>query len=141
MDKKIIAGIAGLISIASGAFYGGMSYGKSSATTPTRGQFAVAQNGRQAGMSARGAGTVFGEIIARDETSITVKMPDGSTKIVLVSASAQVGKSVAGSATDLVAGVTVMVTGSANSDGSVTAESVQIRPAGSPPFGGMRKNQ
>lgn len=71
-----------------------------------------------------------GEILSNDGTSITIKMADGSTKIVLVSPSTQVMKMAAGSLSDLSTGTNVSVVGSANSDGSVTATSVQIRPAG-----------
>ena len=69
-------------------------------------------------------------------------MQDGSTKIVLVGSSIEITKSAAGSVEDLATGINVTVVGTANSDGSVTAESVQIRPAGAVPFGGpARTNQ
>src|SRR3989344_2798415 len=143
MNTKIIVGVVGAVVIAGVAFYGGIVYGKSSA--PVRGQFANGQfiggpkgAGGGTGMrgGANGGGLTAGEIISKDATSITIKMQDGSTKIVLVSDSTQIMKTSAGSSGDLSVGTTVAVTGTANSDGSITGQSVQIRPAGSVPLGG-----
>jgi len=137
MNKTLLALIAGIIVIGGGAFYIGMTYAQPQ--TPARGQFStnqlpggIAGGGARTGMN---GGITFGEIISKDETSITIKMQDGSTKIVLVSSSAQVMKSTTGSINDLAVGTQVTVTGPANSDGSVTAQSVQIRPADSMPIG------
>lgn len=131
MNQKIIIGVVAVI-IAGGAFYGGVTYAKSS--TPMRGNFAqfTGRTGTAGATGARGmGGFVAGSIISTDASSVTIKMQDGSTKIVLVSTSTPVMKSASGSLTDLTSGTDVVVTGSTNSDGSVTAQSVQIRPAGS----------
>src|SRR3989338_8524099 len=135
MNTKIIAGVVGAVVIAGAAFYGGMVYGKSK--IPARGQFGSGQfvggsNGvrmQGARTGSNGGGFTAGEIISKDASSITIKMQDGSTKIVLVGSSIEITKSAAGSVEDLATGINVTVVGTANSDGSVTAESVQIRPA------------
>ncbi|MDO8552581.1 MAG: hypothetical protein Q7S01_03570 [bacterium] len=148
MNKRIIAWTVGVVVIAGATFYGGMTYGKS--ITPARGQVGNGQfvggpngvrgTGTRGGVS--GGGFTVGEIISKDAGSITVKMQDGSTKIVLVASSTQVMKSTVGSSNDLALGITVTITGTANSDGSVSAQNVQIRPAGSiPSGGGARTNQ
>jgi hypothetical protein len=83
--------------------------------------------GRTGGTGAPGAGGfVSGSVIAQDSGSITVKLTDGSTKIVLVSGSTSINVSQTGTATDLAVGKDVTVTGSTNSDGSVTATRIQI---------------
>ncbi len=126
MDTKVL-GIGGVVAIllAGGSFYAGMSYQKSQ--VPARGQFGAGQ-----GMRAprAGVGFVSGEILLKDETGFTVKMQDGSTKIVFTSTSTPVLKSTNGSTNDLDIGTQVMVNGKGNSDGSITADSVQIRPTG-----------
>lgn len=145
MNKKIITGVMAIV-IIGGAFYGGIVYGKRA--IPSRGQFT---NGQFTGNvnGARGTGArvgmngsfTAGEIISKDATSVTIKMQDGSTKIALIASSTQIMKSSTGSLSDLTTGVNVNITGTSNSDGSITAQGVQIRPAGSPSIGGVRVNQ
>lgn len=75
-----------------------------------------------------GRGGVVGSIISMDVKSITVKMNDGSTKIVLFSDSTTYRNTVDSAKTDLKVGSEVAVFGTANSDGSVTATQVQLNP-------------
>jgi hypothetical protein len=77
---------------------------------------------------ARGGGNVFGEVIAVDEKSITVKMQDGSSKIVFLSDSTTINKASEGSKDDIKTGTNVMVIGATNTDGSVAATSIQLNP-------------
>ena len=111
-----------LVAVVSGAggFFAGTNY-------------QLRQRGQQFRMtgfnpSRTGLWPVAGEIIKQDETSITVKLIDGSSKIVLLSADATINKAEQGSQTDLVVGTSVAVFGSENADGSVTAQNIQISP-------------
>jgi hypothetical protein len=128
MDKKIIiiAAVA-LIVVGGGAFYGGMLYGKKQAKSSgfAGGNFQTRIN--RPGTS--GSNFISGDIISKDDTSITLKMQNNGSRIIFYSDATQINKFAAGTPADLSTGTSVSVTGTANSDGSVTAQSIQIRPA------------
>ncbi|MFA5021243.1 MAG: hypothetical protein WC517_04265 [Patescibacteria group bacterium] len=128
----IIAAIIAIIIVGAGSFYGGTIYAGSKRSAGAFGQGNLAGRAPGAGIGspgAQGAGFVNGDVISLDDKSVTVKDKNGSSKIVFFSDSTEIGKFVAGSLSDLTVGETLMVTGKTNSDGSVTAQSIQIRPA------------
>ena len=79
-------------------------------------------------MARNGGGQIIGTILSSDPTTMTVKLTDGSSKIVILSNTTAIEKTSAGSSTDLAVGTRVGVFGSTNTDGSVTAMNVQINP-------------
>jgi hypothetical protein len=91
------------------------------------------QAGQLVRRGATGGGFVAGQIVAKDAASITVELRSTSTtggtagsKVVFFSASTTVMKSTSGTPADLTTGEQVVVQGTQNSDGSVTAESIQL---------------
>lgn len=70
----------------------------------------------------------IGEIISLDSKSMTVKLTDGSSRIVLISDSTTVNQSVAATKNDLKVGISVAVRGDQNTDGSVTSTNIEINP-------------
>jgi len=126
MNKNIIMVVVA-ITFGGAGFFGGMKYQESKRPANFR-QF----NGNVQGLRTGGSQQVFrpvnGEIIGSDEQSITVKLQDGSSKIVLLAESTEFLKSQSGSKEDLKVGDKVMVVGSDNTDGSVTAQNIQINP-------------
>ena len=70
-----------------------------------------------------------GEIIAQDSQCLTLKLQDNGSKIVFFSTSTQISKFDQGALSDLAIGKTVMVNGKENSDGAISAQTIQIRPA------------
>lgn len=116
-------------------FFGGMTYQKNQRSAQF-GQFAgggfgrggTGANGAGGGNRLRNGGSVVGDIIANDTSSITVKLQDGSSKIVLVTSSTSINKATQAAVGDLSVGQRVAVFGSTNADGSVTAQNVQLNP-------------
>ena len=73
-----------------------------------------------------------GEILNANDKNLTVKMRDGGSKIIVMASSTQVTKSAEGTLADLITGKQVMINGINNSDGSMTASYIQIRPEDMP---------
>ena len=136
MKKIIPLFIILLIIVGGGAFYGGMKYGQSKwgLGNFSRQNFQnLSEEERQQlfqrGVGMRtGAGFLNGEVIARDEQSLTLKLPDGSTKIIFFSSSTQTSKTIEGTIDDIEIGKEIMVSGDQNSDGSYTAKTIQLSP-------------
>lgn len=118
----IVALIVGAV-----AFYGGMQFQLRHRPNLAGGQFRGA-NGQQFQTrgNTQGAKPINGEIISQDDKSITVKMQDGSTKIVILSDKTAINKSSEVSKSDLKTGESVTVFGTENSDGSITAQNISI---------------
>jgi len=127
MKNHWIATIILVVAVGAAGFFVGMQYQKMQ-----RGNFASRFGGANGTFQrlggANGMRPVFGQIISADATSITVKMNDGSTKIVIVSSRTSINKAATGTKDDLKTGETVAVFGTTNSDGSVTAQNIQLNP-------------
>lgn len=127
-NKNIFLVLGLLILVGAGAFYGGMKYQEGQPSTFSR-QGGVGGAGARQGQGNRtGFRPVNGEIISADEKTITVKLQDGSSKIVLFSDKTTINKADVATKTDLKAGAKVAVFGTTNSDGSVTAQNIQLNP-------------
>jgi hypothetical protein len=131
--KNNIAFIAILALLIGGTagFFAGSQYQKSQ--RPSFGQFAGAGNGARggsgaAGLRGRNGNGAAGTVLSVDTNSITVKLADGSSKIVLLTGSTSINKATQGSVSDLTAGTAVAAFGTTNTDGSITATNVQINP-------------
>ncbi len=132
--NSVILTVILVIVVGAAAFFGGMQYQKSQRNNQFA-QFAGQQGGngtfqrRFGGTNGQtGEQAVIGEILKIDDNSITIKSQDGNSKIVLLSGSTAINKQDTGSKDDLKTGEKVAVFGKSNSDGSVTAQSVQLNP-------------
>jgi hypothetical protein len=152
MNRTIWTGIIVAIIFGGGGFYGGMQYqaGQKPAVSAA-GRFGGAGGAGFAGRGAGGfagagaaGGATFGTIIAASPTSITIQLPTSTsttattgTKIVLLDNATQISAMESVPPSSLKVGQSVTVAGTPNSDGSVTASTVQVRPATTGRTGGQ----
>lgn len=127
-NPQIIALIVIVALVAGGAgVFGGIWYQQSK--QPAFGRQAGTRGSLGfGGTSGAGFRPVSGQILASDSSSITVKMNDGSSRIVLLSDKTIINKAAAATKDDLKVGETVAVFGQSNSDGSLTAQNIQLNP-------------
>jgi hypothetical protein len=126
MNWKILAGILLVAGLGAG-FFGGMKYQQSQAGSTTqagrlRGTFGSRTGGNTNFQSVRGS------IVNIDNNTLSVKLSDGSSKVVVLTDKTVYNKTSNGTKSDVSAGSNVMVIGTSNSDGSITAQNVQLNP-------------
>jgi len=144
MMKKTWVMVLVCVVIAAAFFLVGMTYGKSTAVPAGFGNRAGAfasgtrQFAGRGGAAGGAGGFVAGQVTAKDATSITLQLPNGNSEVIFYSSSTQVTKPAPASINDLAPGTNVMIGGTQNSDGSLTAESIQVREGNAPGFGGGR---
>ena len=112
-NNAILIAIVALVIGGGAGFIGGMKYQESKSPNFTTGQFfgnggQIREGQRQGGNSFR---PVAGEIISSDNESLTVKLADGSSKIVILSDKTTINKAEKGQKSDLKDGVNIAVFG------------------------------
>lgn len=127
MNKIIIFSAIALVIGAGAGFFGGMYYQKSKNPVFNR-QFGNGQGRGNDTFVRGGFRPTSGQILSVDDKTMTVKLLDGSSKIVLLNDKTTLNKADAATISDLKVGDTVAVFGQENSDGSVTAQNVQLNP-------------
>ena len=128
--KKTIVIILSLVVVGGISFYGGIKYNQSKTVAARSNRFSANIGNNFAGRTGgnMNGSVVSGEVLSKDDKSITVKTRDGGYKIVFYSSKTTVGKSVDGSIADIKVGEQVNAIGSAGQDGIISADSIQIRP-------------
>lgn len=138
MNSKTTLAMAGIVCLVAG--FGGGYYARG-LIRPARipGQFAnrtgqpgqnnAFRNGLLGGANGR---PIAGSIQTVGNGSLTIKTPDGSSRVVLLTSDTTFNKMIEGSAADFTTGTQVIVTGQEGTDGSVTATSIQAAPNNPP---------
>jgi len=125
MNKQILIFIPVTIAIAGGSFFGGLVLGYFKAG---QGNFSRTGQGstirKNIGM---GGNLIVGQILSLEGNTLTVKLQTGGSKIVLLSDITKVLKSTDTTKEELLTDKNITVTGKTNSDGTVTADTIQIR--------------
>lgn len=132
-NNSILLIVIALIVGGAAGFFGGIKYQQKKLTGITGNDLGTGRfpGGLRAGRSNGGQGTfrpTTGKIVSFDDKSITVELQDGSTKIVLLSDKTQINKAEKATKNDLREGTQVAIFGMTNSDGSVTAQNIQLNP-------------
>ncbi|PIU73341.1 hypothetical protein COS78_02810 [Candidatus Shapirobacteria bacterium CG06_land_8_20_14_3_00_40_12] len=137
LNKNILLVVVLVLLVAGGSFGVGYKVAQLKTRATIAGRFGdmrtqglgqgTGQNGvkRSAGI---GRNQIAGDIIALDDKSLTLKMIDGSSKIILLSDSMMVNKTTAAAKGELKVGGKIAVFGAVNTDGSVTASSIELDP-------------
>jgi len=130
--------VGGIVALLIGMFFVGSAYGSKKGNNFGKlgGTNFGQMDGRNIGKTPTGgknmrggAGFIRGEVVSKDANSITLKLNDGGSKILLYSNATIVEKTVSGTLDDVVVGTNLMVIGDQNLDGSVSAKTLQITPA------------
>lgn len=130
--KQIVFGIVGACVIAGGSFFVGIKYQESQQSSFNQ-LFRFQDGGmrqRQAGSGVNRSGfrPVSGEVLSVDASSVTVQLPDESSKIIFVSEKTEISKAEKATKVDIKKGDKVAVFGTENADGSITAQNIQLNP-------------
>ncbi|KKS94680.1 MAG: hypothetical protein UV68_C0005G0012 [Candidatus Collierbacteria bacterium GW2011_GWC2_43_12] len=142
MKNNNLVAVLVIIVVAAAGFFGGMKYQQTKRSVSTNvfspRQFGNTQNRNGGGTNLTPNGTpqngrtgirpVMGEITDVSDKSITVKTVDGGSKIVFVSTKTEINKAAVATFSDLSKGQTVSIFGQENTDGSVTAQNIQLNP-------------
>lgn len=138
MKNNYLTTLVLIVIFAGAGFYGGMKYQQSRSQSFSgqlrQGGIRNYQQGnstgtmKNVGINRGGFKPVSGEIISADDKSITVKLQDDSSKIILINDKTQINKAETVNKSELKVGEKVSVFGSENTDGSVTAQNVQLNP-------------
>ncbi|MFA6007762.1 MAG: hypothetical protein WC784_03935 [Candidatus Shapirobacteria bacterium] len=126
-NQNILVVVLVALIFAGAGFFVGKSVEQNQIQTQ-RTQLAGQFGNRAGGTGNARGGQVLGTILSQNGNSMTVQMTDGSSKIVLILGTTSINQAATATVADLKVGEKVSVFGSTNTDGSVSAQNIQINP-------------
>lgn len=139
MKNNLTVTVVVAVIVAVAAFFGGMKYQQAQLSSANQnngnGQYMIGGpngptgSGRGGRMGfGRNGNAAVGDILSQDQNSLTIKLADGSSKIIILTGSTAYSKTDSATLSDLKVGERVAAFGATNSDGSITATNVQLNP-------------
>lgn len=133
MKKEYIVFSIILVLVAGASFYGGIKYQESKVGNRFAQMQGQMPQGQRQGIGTSNTnrqkgGLIGGEVLSVDDKSMVLKDRSGGSKIIFFSGATQYLKSDSGTISDVTTGSNITVIGDQNTDGSVTAKTIQIVP-------------
>ncbi len=128
-NTMMVVAIVLIVLAGVGGFVGGIQYQKTNAGAGNQGANGTfRQRFGMMGQNGQNFRPERGQVISFSNGTMTLKLSDGSTKLIVLPSSTNYLKTDTASQSDIKTGDTVTVLGTQNSDGSVTAQDVQLNP-------------
>jgi len=131
MKQATVISLILMICSASAGFFGGMKYsdyqrmqGRGAANR----QFPNGANNQMTGRNWSAGRPIIGDVLNKDETSITVKNQDGGSTLIMLTNATTYSKTIEVTVEDVSVGSKVGIFGTTNSDKSITAQNIQLNP-------------
>jgi len=123
----------GLVIVFTGiGFFAGVKYNQAKQPSFSRAPNGFARGANQSvggnlpSKADSGSEMIRGKVVGKDDQGIALELDDGSSKLVLVSATTQINKAIEASIDDLAVDDQIMVFGQLDSSGAVTASQIQV---------------
>lgn len=131
-NKNIIISCLFVVAVGVGSFFGGVKYQQKKLTSDRRpGEFPEMRQKGEGGMlrpesNPAGEDVIMGEIINLDGELLSISLPNGGSKLMIVSSNTSISKTVAGTLSDLVPGEYITTFGEANAEGVIVPKSIYL---------------
>lgn len=130
INTYIMVGVTAVV-VGAGGFVAGTKYQQSQTQRRfTQGNSEVRGNlpSRGANVGGSGRGMTVGEVSAKENNNLTLKMADGSSKIVILADSTTYQTCAEAKLENIEVGSKVAVNGATGNDGTITANNIEINP-------------
>lgn len=131
-NKNIIISCLLVVVVGGGSFFGGVKYQQKKLTFDRQlGEFSEMRQKGEGGMlrpesNPAEENVIMGEIINLDGELLSISLPNGGSKLMIVSSNTSISKTVAGTLSDLVPGEHITTFGEVNAEGVIVPRSIYL---------------